>query len=287
MNAGELLAPGSVLRREATGFGFLEGPNWCDAAACLVFSDIPRNTMWQWVPGDGLFVYRHPSNMGNGGAYDSAGRLVTCEHATSRLVREEANGQCTVLAASHMERQLNSPNDVIVASDGTIYFTDPTYGRMEYFGIPRSQELAFQGVFRLPPSGELELLADDFDQPNGLCLSLDERVLYVNDTARMHIRQFPIASDGSISGGEVWAEVAGDGEGAPDGMKVNSIGDVYCTGPGGIHVFNKAGEPKGRIRVPENTANFNWGMADRSLLFITASTSLYSVLTREPGVVGR
>ncbi len=160
----------------------------------------------------------------------------------------------------------------------------PIFGRVEYYGVPRDCELAFRGVYRIDPiDGTLRLLVDDFDQPNGLCFSLDEKRLFVNDTPRGHVRVFEVAADGSLSGGDVFAETVGEGAGAPDGMKVDSAGNLYSCGPSGIHVFDPAGVSLGVIRVPEPTANFTWGGDDFRSLFITASSSLYRTRVEVPG----
>lgn len=272
------------LTRLETGFRFIEGPVWHQAECHLVFSDILADRMYRRSAAGELTTYRRPSRMANGNAYDGVGRLLTCEHATSRLVREEADGTLTVLAESCDGRELNSPNDVVVARDGTILFTDPAYGRGAPYGVPREPELPFRGVYRVDPgAGELSLLADDFDGPHGLCLSADERYLFVNDTERRHIRRFGF--DGrALTGGAVWAEVAGEGIGVPDGMKVDSAGNLYCTGPGGIHVFDAEATCLGVIRVPENPANFAWGEGDLRSLYICATASLYRCRTRLPGL---
>ena len=171
---------------------------------------MPGNIMRRWRPDGSVETWRQPSNMANGNAYDPAGRVVTCEHATSRVTRTEADGSITVLATHYGGKELNSPNDIVVKRDGAIYFTDPSFGRMEYYGRPREQELTFQGVYRLDPeSGALTLLVDDFDQPNGLCFSLDESQLFVNDTMRGHVRVFDVNESGALGNGRVWAE--GDG----------------------------------------------------------------------------
>ena len=169
-------------------------------------------------------------------------------------------------------------------SDGAIYFTDPTYGRIrEELGVLREPELSFQGVYRIAPDGAVQLLADDFAQPNGLCFSLDESRLFVNDTVRNHIRVFDAHPDGSIAHGRVWAEPTGEDIGAPDGMKVDSAGNLYCTGPGGIHVFAPDARCLGVIRTPEKAANFAWGEDDLRSLFVTACTSLYHLRVNVPG----
>ena len=247
---------------------------------------MPGDHMRRWTAQTGITTFRRPSNKANGNAYDRSGRIVTCEHATSRVTRSEADGSITVLATHQDGKELNSPNDIVVKSDGSIYFTDPTYGRLEYYGVPRDAELDFQGVYRIDAgSGRLTLLADDFAQPNGLCFTPDETRLYVNDTEAGHIRVFSVEGDGSLSGGGVWATVAGDGAGAPDGLKVDRDGNVYCCGPGGIHVFAPDATSLGVIKVPEVAANFCWGDADMQSIFITASTSLYRTRTKIPGLI--
>jgi gluconolactonase len=270
------------LRRVATGFRFLEGPVWHPGERSLVFSDIPAARMSRLSAAGELSVFRDPSHMANGNAYDRQGRLLTCEHATSRLVRQEADGSVATLADRYQGKELNSPNDVVVARDGTIYFTDPGYGRAAPYGVPRSRELPFCGVYRLGVRG-LELLTDDVEGPNGLCLSLDERHLFVADTERMHIRRFALTGSG-VTGGEVWARTTGTGPGEPDGLKVDSTGNLFSCGPGGIHVFDPAGVALGVLRVPEVTANFTWGDDDLCSLYICASTTLYRFRTRVPGI---
>ena len=183
------------------------------------------------------------------------------------------------MLASHYDgKELNSPNDVVVKSDGAIYFSDPTYGRKEHFGVPREPQLPFRGVYRLAPGSlapgakkTLTLLADDFAQPNGLCFSLDEKTLFVNDTDKQHIRAFDVKPDGTVANSRVWAKTVGEGPGAPDGMKIDSAGNLFCCGPGGIHVFAPDATCLGVIKVPEYTANFCWGDDDFKSLFITAS----------------
>jgi gluconolactonase len=267
-----------------TGFAFTEGPVWHAGERHLTFSDMPGNEMRRWSEAKGVVSFRKPSDMANGLAYDGAMRLVICEHATSRVTRMDAAGRIEVLADRYEGKELNSPNDIIVAPDGAIYFTDPTFGRQEYYGVPREVELGFQGVYRIDPrDGGLTLLADDFGQPNGLCLSLDLARLYVNDTERAHIRVFDLGADGTLSGGRVWATLEGEGDGAADGMKIDRDGNLYCCGPGGIHVFAPDAACLGVIPVPEWTANFCWGSDDLQSLLITASTSLYRIRTKVPG----
>ncbi len=274
------------LEQLGTGFAFTEGPIWHHGERHITFSDMPGDHMRRWMPEGDVVTFRKPCNMANGNAFDRSGRIVTCEHATSRVTRTEHDGSITVLATHHGGKELNSPNDVVVKSDGGIYFTDPTYGRLEYFGVKRDPELDFQGVYRVEEDGTgLSLLVDDFAQPNGLCFTADESRLYVNDTERGHIRVFDVADDGKLSGGGVWAEVTGDGEGAPDGLKVDESDNVYCCGPGGLHVFAPDAACLGVIKVPEVVANFCWGDDDMKSIFMTASTSLYRVHSNTAGLV--
>lgn len=284
----EVVSSDVEVQRVATGFGFTEGPVWDQKKKRLIFSDMKDDHMRCWNKADGTSTFRKPSNKANGNAFDRQGRLVTCEHATSRVVREEQNGSISILATRFGNKELNSPNDVIVKSDGAVYFTDPTYGRIrEELGVLREPELAFRGVYRIAPDGVLRLLADDFEQPNGLCFSLDESRLFVNDTIRKHIRVFDLCPDGTLAHGRVWAETTGEGVGFPDGMKVDSAGNVYCTGPGGIHVFAPDARCLGVIRTPEKAANFAWGDEDLCSLYVTAITSLYRVRVKVPGWLAR
>ena len=266
-----------------TGFLFTEGPLWHARERYLLFSDMPGNHLRKWSAAGGVETFRQPSNQSNGLAWDREGRLLACEHATSRLTRTERDGTITVLASHYDGRELNSPNDVVVRSDGTIVFTDPTYGRAEFYGRPRACELDFRGVYAVVPGEAPRLLADDFGQPNGLCFSDDESRLFVNDTERQHVRVFDVARDGALSGSRIWASTTGEGAGAPDGMKLDVAGNLYTCGPGGIHVFAPDATCLGVIRVPEYTANFAWGDDDFRSLYITASTSLYRIRTKVPG----
>ena len=275
----------ATFERLATGFLFTEGPLWHPRDKFLLFSDMPGDHLRRWSAADGITTFRKPCHMSNGLAYDRAGRLLVCEHATSQVTRTEADGRSVPLATHYQGRELNSPNDIVCAADGGIYFSDPPYGRARFYGVERPQELTFQGVFRVGADAKTpRLLVDDFDKPNGLCFSLDERRLFVNDTARKHIRVFDVTPDGGLSNGRVWAETKGDKPGAPDGMKLDSAGNVYCCGPGGIHVFDPDANLLEVLEMPEHTANFAWGDDDFQSLFITASTSLYRL--RRP-IAGR
>lgn len=270
--------------RLGTGYGFTEGPLWHPTGQYLLFSDIPGDHIRRWSPSDGVTSFRTPSHKANGLTYDRQGRLLACEHATSRVTRTEPDGRVAPLATHYGGKELNSPNDIVVRSDGGIYFTDPPYGRLAGSGVERPRELEIQGVYRVGPDPRsAELLVDDFDRPNGLCFSLDESRLFVNDTARKHIRVFDVAPSGALRAGRVWAETTGDGPGAPDGMKVDSAGNVYCTGPGGIHVFDADGRLRRVVEVPEPPANFAWGDDDYRSLFITACTSVFRLRTEIAG----
>lgn len=281
----EVISSAALMERVATGFRFTEGPVWCDPAAALVFSDIAGDCQYRWRPGEAMQVHRKPSNMANGNTYDAEWRLITCEHAASRLTRTEPDGRIEVLADRYDGKELNSPNDVVVKGDGSVYFTDPTYGRQEFFGRPRKPQLPYRGVYRLGAGGDLTLLADDYDQPNGLCFSPADEFLYVNDTTRNHIRVYTVREDGTIDGGAVFATTVGEGDGSPDGMKTDVDGRLYCTGPGGVHVFAQDGTCLGVIRVPEVVGNFTWGGPDRRELYVCATTSLYRVPVTIPGNV--
>jgi len=181
-----------------------------------------------------------------------------------------------VLATHYQSQQLNSPNDIVVKSDGMIYFTDPTSGRSAGYDVPREPELSFCGVYRLDPdSKELTLLIDDFAKPNGLCFARDERQLFVNDTVRQHIMVFDVLAGGTVGNGRLWANLEGEKPGVADGMKVDSAGHLFSCGPGGIHVFTPDAVCLGGVEIPEHTANFVWGDDDLCSLYVTASTSLY------------
>jgi len=273
------------LDRIASGFDFIEGPVWHPYDKFLIFSDIVGNAMYRWSKADGITLFRKPSQMANGNTYDRQGQLLTCEHATSRITRTEHDGSILVLVSHYHGKELNSPNDIVVKHDASIYFTDPNSGRGPYYGVPREQELLFQGVYRLDPEGKsLTLLVDDFSKPNGLCFSLDEKHLFINDTNRQHIRVFDVRPEGTLTNGRVWAETIGEGVGAPDGMKIDQEGNLYCCGPGGIHLFDARANCLGVVRMPEHTANFAWGDDDLCNLFITASTTLYRLRVQVPGL---
>jgi gluconolactonase len=286
----ELVDEDAALERLGTGFTFTEGPIW-NPDGFLLFSDMPGDVRRRWDEQGGVQEVANPSNKGNGMTIDNDGRLVVCEHVTSSVVRMDPDGKGggrEVLASHYEGRELNSPNDVVLKSDGAIYFTDPTYGRMPGFGIEREQDLDFQGVYRIAPQGgDPQLLIDDFDQPNGLCFSTDESLLYINDTTRAHIRVFDVQSDGTIANGRVLADGIGSGDLAVgdlvDGMKLDERGNVWVTGPGGVCVFDPEGRHIGTVEVPENVGNLNWGGPQWDQLFIPATTSVYRIQCRVSG----
>src|ERR1700735_1824728 len=281
----DLVDPAARLAQPATGFTFTEGPIWHPADRYLLFSDMPADVRRRWDEKQGVAEVRRPANKCNGMTYDADLNLTVCEHATSMLMRERPDGRREILASHFEERELNSPNDVCVRSDGSIYFTDPWYGRMPGFGVERPRELGFQGVYRLPPEGgDLQLVVDRdlFEQPNGLCLSPDERLLYVNDSAKKLIRVFNVAPDGSLSGERLFAsEIRSSSQsGGPDGMKCDERGNVWVTGPGGVWVYSPSGELIGKLYIPEVAANLAWGGPELHTLFVTATHSVYRLTTK-------
>ena len=280
----DLIDAEAAVEQIATGCEFTEGPLWHATEQFLLFSDIPANKMRKWDAEAGMTVFREPSGKSNGLTYDKGGHLIACEHANRRVSRTTADGQVLTIASHYQGKRLNSPNDVVVKSDGSIYFTDPPYGLSAAYGVESEKELDFQGVYRLSPNGDtLTLLVDDFDRPNGICFSPDESILYINDTERMHVRAFDVQSDGTIANGRVFGEEEGD-TGKPDGMKADIHGNVYLTGPDGIWVFAPDGTHLGIILVPERSANLAWGGDGWNSLFITASTSVYQVECKVTGV---
>jgi gluconolactonase len=274
----------------ADRFVFTEGPVWHPYERHLIFSDIPTSTMHRWDAASGAITQlRDGTHKTNGNTYDALGRLLSCEHVSSRVTRAEPDGSRTVLASHYEGRQLNSPNDIVVDSRGDVWFTDPASGRrFELYGELRDQELDFQGFYRVRPDGSgLTLMADDFATPNGLCFSLDESRLFVNDTARGHIRVFEVGDDRVARGGEVWAELSGEDApgvvGVPDGMKIDGQDNLYCTGPGGIQVFAADATCLGVIRIPHKVGNFTFGGDDLCDLFVTASQYLLRTRVAVPG----
>ncbi|ACP23669.1 gluconolactonase protein (plasmid) [Sinorhizobium fredii NGR234] len=275
------------LKQIATGFDWVEGPVWFGDAGCLLFSDIPNNRILRWLPGVGISTFRSPSNYANGHTRDGEGRLVSCEHGARRVTRTELDGSITVIADGYQGKRLNSPNDVVVTSDGSIWFTDPHYGIMtDYEGFRAEQELPCQ-VYRVRPSGSIEAVLTDFNCPNGLAFSPDESRLYVADTGRMfssdpqHIRAFDVGTDGALSGGEVFHTIV---PGAADGIRVDSDGNLWSSAGDGVHCIAPDGHLMGKILVPERVSNICFGGRAKHQLFITATTSVYTITLNRKGV---
>jgi len=280
-----LIDPYAPVGQVGTGFEFTEGPIWHPVDQYLLFSDMPADIRRRWDARRGVVEVRRPSNKCNGMTYDAELNLIVCEHATSSLIRERPDGRREVLASHFENQELNSPNDVCVHSSGAIYFSDPWYGRMPVYGVERPRQLGFQGVYRVSPGGgALKLVVDRhlFDQPNGLCFSPDERVLYVNDTVQALIRAFDVDADGSLSNQRVFAGgIRSELEpGVPDGMKCDQRGNLWVTAPGGVWVYSPAGELLGKVRLPELVANLAWGGADFRTLYLTATHSVYAIPTK-------
>lgn len=280
----QLIAEHAPVRQVASGFVFTEGPVWHPAEQRLYFSDIPASIR-RSLDGSEIREVLNPSNKGNGMTFDAELNLIVCEHATSVVARFRPDGTREVLCSHFQGRELNSPNDIVIHSDGSIWFTDPWYGRMPHFGVERTRELGWQGVFRLAPDhrpgDEPQLVVDrfTFTQPNGLCFSPDETLLYVNDTEQANIRVFDVGKGGTLSNGRVFASGIRDSllPGVPDGMKCDSGGNVWCCAPGGLWVYAPDGRHIGKVAVPELTANFHWGGPDWRTLYVTASTSVYAI----------
>ncbi|MET0359558.1 MAG: SMP-30/gluconolactonase/LRE family protein [Pararhizobium sp.] len=276
------------VKQLATGFDWVEGPVWFGDLNCLLFSDIPNDRILRWSPDGGLSTFRAPSNFSNGQTRDRSGRLVTCEHGTRRVTRTEYDGTLTVIADRFEGKRLNAPNDVIVASDGAIWFTDPIYGIFsDYEGHRGEQELPCN-VYRVDPSGSIRAMLTDFRSPNGLAFSPDERRLYVADTGLpdsddpRHIRVFDVAGDGRLTGGDVFHVIS---PGAADGIRLDSEGNVWSSAGDGVHCIAPDGHLMGRILLPERAANLCFGGRARHRLFITATTSLYVVALNRNGAL--
>jgi gluconolactonase len=263
------------LQQLATGMKFTEGPAWLERdGGFLVFSDIPADELKKWTAKDGLTSFRQPSRNTNGNTVDPQGRLVSCEHGGRQLSRLAADGSLEVLVDRWEGKRFNSPNDAVVARDGTIYFTDPDYGLA---GRPR--EIDGNWVFRFQPqTRELRVLAKDFDKPNGIALSPDGKLLYVADSGRSrHIRVFKLTANGDLAEGKVFCTID---QGAPDGIRCDSEGRIWSSAGDGAQVFAPDGKLLGKILVPQSPANLCFGGPDGHILFLTARTSLYSIKVR-------
>lgn len=266
------------IQRLHTGCRWTEGPAYFPAGRYLVFSDIPNDRVLRWDETTGVVgVFRDPAGFHNGHTVDRQGRLVSCEHGGRRVTRTEHDGSTTVIAETFQGKRFNSPNDVVESSDGAIWFTDPSYGiDSDYEGHQAAGEIGGCHVYRADPSdGSVTIVADDFDRPNGLAFSLDESLLYITDTGAdpSHIRVFRV-SGGTLSGGEVFA-VADTG--GYDGIRVDATGRLWAAAHDGLHCFAPDGTRIGRLRIPEVCSNLTFGGARRNDLFITASSSVYTL----------
>lgn len=265
------IPPNAKLEKLTTGFLQPEGPVWVDSIG-LLFSDIQANTIYRWSPSDSsLTPYLYPSDSSNGLTLNLQRRLILTQMAKRRVARQDSNGTITPLTSTFRGKKYNSPNDVAVKSDGSIFFTDPD------FNIPlgQSSELIFRGIYRISPSGTVTLLDSTFDKPNGICFSPDETKLYVNESPQDKIYVWNVVNDSTITGKRVFYTIPKTGY--ADGMKVDPDGNVYCTGPSGVWVISPTGVCLDTILIPETPSNCNWGDADRKTLYITAGHSLYRI----------
>ncbi|MCH7919208.1 MAG: SMP-30/gluconolactonase/LRE family protein [Planctomycetes bacterium] len=272
------LVEADSFERIATGFNFTEGPVW-HPDGYLLCSDVRANTIYQWMPDGTVEAFRSPSEYANGLTFDRQGRLITCEHRTRRISRTEPDGTTVTLAGEYDGRHLNSPNDTVVKSDGSVYFTDPPWGLLSGMGGPAAQELPFQGLYRWSPDDEaLVLLAADLNRPNGLAFSPDETVLYVAETTSGTIYAYDVQPNGLLVNRRGFAQVSG-----PDGMTMDMRGNLYVASGSGVQVFNRQGTFLGRIATPESARNCTFGGDDHKTLFITAGNSVYRVQLTVPG----
>ena len=265
-------------------FGPAEGPVWWQEGGYLLFSDIHNNRRMKWAPDEGVTLFSEPTNRANGLTRDPQGRLIACEHESRRVTRQEPDGSITVVANSFQGRRTNRPNDVVVKSDGSIYFTDPNAGLAD----PSEWDLNYPGVYRVSADlGTITLLARNFVGPNGLAFSPDESVLYVIDSRRGHIRAFDVQPNGTLAlaTDRVYSHQIGDRPGIPDGMKVDIEGNVYCGGAGGIWVLDSSGKHLGTIEHGAPlTTNMGFGGGDWKTLFFTTWDRLWSVDVSIPGI---
>jgi gluconolactonase len=276
-----LVDPAVTAEKIAGGCIFTEGPVWSHRDNSLIFSDVRGNAMYRWTEAGGQEVFRKPSQVANGNTYDLNGNLVTCEHEGRRVSRTFPDGRVETVVSHYEGNRLNSPNDVVAATNGDLYFTDPPYGLRRPDGTFAPGELPFNGVYRVAAAdGSLTLVVDDFERPNGLVITNDGRQLLVDDTDRHHVRVFDLGADGRLSSGRVFAEVTNGGTvGRPDGMKLDTRGNLYVTAniAEGVWVYAPDGTLLGFIGVPEPPANCAWGGPDNATLFVTANTSVYRV----------
>jgi sugar lactone lactonase YvrE len=290
----DLVSADAPIERIAGGLTFTEGPVWRGGA--LLFSDIPNKRIARWRRlREGPELTTYAVGMSNGLTLDRERRVLAAEHDGRRVTRVADDGSRVVLAERFQGKRLNSPNDIVVKSDSSIYFTDPPYAvQPSTPGMVRppnwwtapipGKEQPVHGVYRLAPDGGLSLVVDDFALPNGLAFSPDESILYIDDSAHKHIRAFTVRPDGSLTDGRILLDMASSDPGVPDGLKVDVQGNVFCTGPGGVWVCRASGALLGRIVCPELPANLAWG-EDGSVLFLTARTSVYRLQTKTRGAL--
>ena len=272
------IPPDAKLEKIATGLLQPEGPLWKDGVG-LLFSDIKRNLIDVWSPVDGsVKPWLQPSDSSNGITFDRQGRLVLTQMRLRRVARQELDGTITPLASTYAGKKLNSPNDIVVKSDGSIFFTDPD------FNVPfgQARELSFKGIYRITPSRVLVLLDSTFDKPNGICFSPDEKKLYVNESARCLIYVWDVIGDSLLINKRLFYTIPATGY--ADGMKVDSAGNLYCAGPTGVWIISPTGQSLGRIAMTENPSNCAWGDNDRKTLYMTAGSSLYRLRTVTTGL---
>ena len=275
----DILDDSAKVEKVAGDFQFIEGPIW-HPDGFLLFSDIPANIIYKLTSNQQVEVFRRPSGKANGNTLDKENRLLTAEHENRRVSRTEKDGKVITLADRYEGKRLNSPNDLVVKSDGSIYFTDPSYGVSK-----EQEELGFYGVYRLAPDGKLTLLVKDLVLPNGIAFSPDEQKLYVNNSEAKYIAVYDVKPDGTVTNERLFADLKDDSQGGvPDGLKVDLEGNVYCTGPGGVWILSPDGKVLGKISVPETATNVAWGESDRKTLYITANTSLYRIRLKIAGV---
>jgi gluconolactonase len=307
----QIVGPDARLERVATGFDkWTEGPVWTRQGT-LLFAEIPANNIIQWIPGKGANVFMHPSGYrgsapfkgtepgSNGMTLDADGRVSVAGHAGRTVWRLESidpQAQTTILADSYQGKKLNSPNDLVYKSDGSLYFTDPPYGLPSQSDDDPQKELQVNGVYRIPgarqhepgapPEREkLQLIIKDLARPNGLAFSPDESFLYVAESGKRQWMRYRVQPDGSVTNGILFLDASTDpADGGPDGLRVDKKGNIYGSGPGGVWIISPEGKHIGTIKVPERVSNVAWGDKDDKTLYITASTSLYRVKLKVPGV---
>jgi gluconolactonase len=295
----KLVPAGAAVEKVIGNLLFAEGPVWLRSSGYLLFSDIPSNAIMKWTPTGGLSVFRKPVfprefpdgvQIGtNGLTLDRQGRLIACEHGNRRVSRTGKDGTIATLADRYEGKRFNSPNDVVCKSNGDIYFTDPNSVARRNPPDPHNDfktELGFNGVYRLTAAGKLELLTKDMPYPNGLAFSPDEKKLYIaNSRLDKFWMVYDVKADGTLAAGKKFLDMTQDtGEAVPDGMKVDSAGNVYATGPGGVLVISPRGKHLGTIEVPEIPANCAWGEVDGKTLYITARTGVYRIRLNVSGV---